>query len=35
MEIQVNEYQTTITDELLSQYPEEVREQFMDFVTNI
>lgn len=35
MEIQVNEYQTTITDELLQQYPEEVREQFMDFITNI
>lgn len=35
MEIQVNEYQTTITDELLQQYPDEVREQFMDFITNI
>lgn len=35
MEILTNKYQTPITDELLSQYPEEVVEQFLDCVNNI
>lgn len=33
--IQTNEYQTPITEELLSQYPDEVREQFMDFISTV
>jgi len=33
--MEVNKYQTPITDELLSSYPEEVREQFFDCVNNI
>lgn len=28
MEISVNKYQTPITDELLSRYPKEVRDEF-------
>ena len=35
MNIQVNKYQTPITDELLSLYPEEVQEQLLDFITNV
>lgn len=33
--IQTNSYQTQITKELLDSLPEWVREQFMDFVTNV
>lgn len=33
--IQTNSYQTKITKELLDQYPEEVREQFMDFIDTV
>ena len=33
--IPVNEFQTPITAELLNEYPEEVQEWFMDFITNI
>lgn len=33
--IRTNEYQTPITEELLSQYPEEVREQFMEFISTV
>lgn len=33
--IQTNEYQTPITRELLSKYPDEVVEQFMDFVSTV
>lgn len=35
MEILTNEFQTPITEELLSKYPEEVVEQFYDFITNV
>ena len=30
-----NKYQTPITEELLSRYPEEVREQFFDYINNV
>lgn len=33
--VPTNEYQTPITDELLSLYPEEVKEQLMDFIQNV
>lgn len=33
--IETNEYQTPITDTLLDKYPEEVKEQFMDFVSTV
>lgn len=33
--IKTNEYQTKITDELLSKYPEEVVEQFNDFIATV
>lgn len=33
--IDTNEFQTPITDELMSKYPEEVQEQFMDFVATV
>lgn len=33
--IQTNRYQTPITKELLDQYPEEVREQFLDFIDTV
>ena len=33
--IQTNQYQTPITEELLSQYPDEVREQFMEFISTV
>lgn len=33
--IPTNEYQTPITEELLSKYPEEVREQFMEFISTV
>ena len=33
--IKTNKYQTPITEELLSSYPDEVREQFMDAVSTI
>lgn len=33
--ITTNEYQTPITEELLSQYPEEVVEQLFDFINNV
>lgn len=35
IEIQTNEFQTPITEELLSQYPEEVREQLFDFINSV
>lgn len=35
MEIKTNKYQTPITDELLSAYPEEVREQLFDFINGV
>lgn len=35
MEIKTNKYQTPITDELLSKYPEEVREQLFDFINSV
>lgn len=33
--IKTNKYQTPITEELLSSYPDEVREQFMDVISTI
>lgn len=33
--IETNEFQTKITEELLSQYPDEVREQFLHFVHSV
>lgn len=33
--IPVNEYQTPITQELLDQYPEDVQEQFLDFIDTV
>ena len=33
--IPTNEYQTTITEELLVEYPDEVVEQFYDFIDNV
>lgn len=33
--IPTNEFQTPVTDELLQKYPEEVQEQFMDFMENV
>lgn len=33
--IKTNEYQTPITEELLSQYPDEVREQFLDYISTV
>ena len=33
--IPVNEYQTPVTEELLSAYPQEVQEQFLDFMQNV
>ena len=33
--IPVNECQTPITEELLNQYPEEVQEQFFDFINSV
>ena len=33
--INTNEYQTPITESLLSKYPDEVREQFMEFISTI
>lgn len=33
--IPTNEYQTPITEELLSQYPDEVREQFLDLIATV
>lgn len=33
--IRTNKYQTPITEELLSSYPDEVREQFMDVVSTV
>lgn len=33
--IPTNKYQTPITKELLSQYPDEVREQFLDFIDTV
>lgn len=35
MEVATNKYQTPITDELLSKYPEEVREQLFDFINSV
>lgn len=33
--IPTNEFQTAITKELLEQYPEDVQEQFLDFIDNV
>ena len=33
--IETNKYQTPITDELLANYPDEVQEQFLDFVDTV
>lgn len=33
--IPTNQYQTPITEELLKQYPEEVQEQFLDFIDTV
>ena len=33
--IKTNEYQTPITQELLNMYPEDVREQFLDFIDTV
>lgn len=33
--VPTNECQTPITEELLSQYPDEVREQFMEFISTV
>ena len=33
--IPTNKYQTSITEELLSKYPDEVREQFMEFISTV
>lgn len=33
--IRTNSYQTQITEELLDRYPDEVREQFMDFIDTV
>ncbi len=33
--VQVNEYQTPVTKELLESYPDEVQEQFLDFISTI
>lgn len=33
--VPTNKYQTPITEELLSQYPDEVREQFMEFISTV
>lgn len=33
--IETNQYQTPITDELLAQFPDEVAEQFMDFIDTV
>lgn len=35
IKVETNKYQTSITEELLSMYPEEVQEQFMDFIENV
>lgn len=33
--IETNQYQTPITDELLAKYPDEVQEQFLDFIDTV
>ena len=33
--IETNKYQTPVTAELLNSYPQEVREQFMEFVSSV
>ena len=33
--VPTNKYQTPITESLLSQYPDEVREQFMEFIATV
>ena len=33
--IETNKYQTPITQELLDKYPQEVQEQFLDFINNV
>lgn len=33
--LKTNEFQTAITDELLSQYPQEVQDEFLDVVNNV
>lgn len=34
-EIKTNKYQTPITEELLSEYPKEIQEQFRDFIIQV
>ena len=34
-QIQMNQYQTPITEELLNTLPEEVQEQLFDFINNV
>ncbi len=34
-EIRVNKYQTQITEELLSQYPQEIQDSFMEYITTV
>lgn len=33
--IQTNEFQTPITESLLSKYPDEVKEQFIEFISTV
>lgn len=33
--VETNEFQTPITEELLSSYPQEIREQFLEFVSSV
>ena len=33
--IETNEYQTPVTEELLAQYPDEVKEQFLDYIATV
>ena len=33
--MQYNKYQTEVTEELLSQYPKEVQEQFVEYVQSV
>ena len=34
-EIKVNKYQTPITEELLKKYPQEVQDDFMEFIMTV
>ena len=35
IDLKFNEYQTSIEDLHLTDYPEEIQEQFYDFITNV